>query len=468
MSFRLVAVDHAIDLGTFSEQAIAFLQRHLTATRDGGRRHYVDAAAVTALEEQVDKATARSFQETVRQRLAAMEPTALRALVARELRPLAPELRSEERFAELAGALDRFFEVLPAQHRTTILEAAFERTDHAALAALPTNRRKDFVEDVYRLLPALGSDVSRTIRHNYTQLSLAFLASPTTLFGVGGHIPGFDPGHDPLFTPGQGYEPPREVIGKAVAAAVCDAVLRALLLSSPDDETLKAVLLDGFEVGYRRRLAHFFGDEYRETLRDVLAHHHLIGELDALINRFGPSDLVPVAGAPSHVLQVDVLAGRHLVKRDLRSSDPYCQLVLSDSALGEPQRFTTSVVKNSLEPVWDASWAAATTSTAVLSVEVLDRDRLSNDDPMGHLELEVASLVENTPHERWFLLEGVESGELHLRLNRRPLRPLYADEPSPLDQRADEPPADLGDPSNVVEGEPPHADNPSLDDREAP
>jgi hypothetical protein len=125
----------------------------------------------------------------------------------------------------------------------------------------------------------------------------------------------------------------------------------------------------------------------------------------------------PVKGGVA--MEVWVHAGRELVVRDLFTSDPYCVLTYRDPAYDVVQRFQTAVQESTLSPYWKESFLIQGVSPqGHLRVEVWDKDRVGEDDFMGALELEMASVDLKKGAHGWYALTGVESGALRIQLAR--------------------------------------------------
>uniref|UniRef100_A0ACD5UYC8 Uncharacterized protein n=1 Tax=Avena sativa TaxID=4498 RepID=A0ACD5UYC8_AVESA len=108
-------------------------------------------------------------------------------------------------------------------------------------------------------------------------------------------------------------------------------------------------------------------------------------------------------GLPPGVLSVRVLRGMNLVKRDADGSDPYVVLHLDN------QKLKTSVIKNTVNPVWNEDITLAVTNPATpLKIEVFDKDKISKDDPMGDAQVDLEPLVQMARMD----LEDIKSGSV--------------------------------------------------------
>ncbi len=117
-----------------------------------------------------------------------------------------------------------------------------------------------------------------------------------------------------------------------------------------------------------------------------------------------------------HVMVVKINAARDLVVRDILSSDPYCKLIYRDPAVpAMAQRHQSSTQKNTLDPIWaEERKFSGVTRNGTLRVEVWDEDKLSDDDPMGWVEIAMRDLDFNQGSDAWLHLKDVEKGQIHI------------------------------------------------------
>ncbi|MFS7889720.1 putative Arf GTPase activating protein [Helianthus anomalus] len=88
------------------------------------------------------------------------------------------------------------------------------------------------------------------------------------------------------------------------------------------------------------------------------------------------------------LIKVKVVRGINLVIRDVRSSDPYVMLSLGN------QSVKTRVIKSNLNPVWNEKlMLSIPEDVPPLKVNVFDKDKFTEDDPMGEAEIDIKLLV---------------------------------------------------------------------------
>lgn len=82
-------------------------------------------------------------------------------------------------------------------------------------------------------------------------------------------------------------------------------------------------------------------------------------------------------------------------------SDPYVLVTLldGDGKSLQPKPDQTSIIKKTLNPIWDATFSyldesAAAQNCRLVQFEVMDWDRLKSDDFMGYAQLPLSEIVE--------------------------------------------------------------------------
>ncbi|CAH8570023.1 unnamed protein product [Schistosoma margrebowiei] len=159
----------------------------------------------------------------------------------------------------------------------------------------------------------------------------------------------------------------------------------------------------------------------QQTLNTVL--RNVVNQLVVLPNRL-PVQLVPDIDIqrlkyplPQGVLHINIISGRNLKAGDKnmighRTSDPYCVIRVG------ARTFTTSVVKETLEPVWNQHFESIVDICHGQSVtfEVYDKDQGNKDDYLGCTSIPVESVVSEGEIDTWSSLEGVKTGSLHIQL----------------------------------------------------
>ncbi|RTG90650.1 uncharacterized protein DC041_0002334 [Schistosoma bovis] len=142
----------------------------------------------------------------------------------------------------------------------------------------------------------------------------------------------------------------------------------------------------------------FVLNPFRQTLNTVL--RNVVNQLVVLPNRL-PVQLVPDIDIqrlkyplPQGVLHINIISGRNLKAGDKnmighRTSDPYCVIRVG------ARTFTTSVVKETLEPVWNQHFESIVDICHGQSVtfEVYDKDQGNKDDYLGCTSIPVESVV---------------------------------------------------------------------------
>lgn len=102
-------------------------------------------------------------------------------------------------------------------------------------------------------------------------------------------------------------------------------------------------------------------------------------------------------------------------------SDPYVRAVIR----GDVDVFTTKVVQNNLNPVWDEvhEFHVYNDSSDVLYITIYDRDKAQSDDVLGKCELSIASLPRNAclNIQRQLVISGKRrAGILHMVIEYKP------------------------------------------------
>ncbi|CAH8516209.1 unnamed protein product [Schistosoma turkestanicum] len=159
----------------------------------------------------------------------------------------------------------------------------------------------------------------------------------------------------------------------------------------------------------------------QQTLNTVI--RNVVNQLVVLPNRL-PVQLVPDVDIqrlkyplPEGVLHINIISGRNLKAGDKNmvghnTSDPYCVIRVG------ARTFTTSVVKETLEPVWNQHFESIVDICHGQSVtfEVYDKDQGNKDDYLGCTSIPVESVLSEGEIDTWSSLEGVKTGSLHLQL----------------------------------------------------
>ncbi|XP_061362637.1 protein C2-DOMAIN ABA-RELATED 4-like isoform X2 [Gastrolobium bilobum] len=89
------------------------------------------------------------------------------------------------------------------------------------------------------------------------------------------------------------------------------------------------------------------------------------------------------------LLRVRVKRGVNLAVRDVRSSDPYVVIKMSN------QKLKTRVIKKDVNPEWNEDLTLSITNPNLpVSLTVYDHDTFSKDDKMGDAEFEILPFIE--------------------------------------------------------------------------
>ncbi|ELP86892.1 calcium binding protein, putative [Entamoeba invadens IP1] len=80
----------------------------------------------------------------------------------------------------------------------------------------------------------------------------------------------------------------------------------------------------------------------------------------------------------SVILSLTILRGRNLPVADITTSDPYVKFVVGDKS------FKTSVIKETLDPIWNETYQVITTIGEQLIFKVMDQDFGKKDDSIGN------------------------------------------------------------------------------------
>ncbi|CAH8574370.1 unnamed protein product [Heterobilharzia americana] len=159
----------------------------------------------------------------------------------------------------------------------------------------------------------------------------------------------------------------------------------------------------------------------QQTLNTVI--RNVVNQLVVLPNRL-PVQLLPDVDIqrlryplPQGVLHVNMISGRNLKAGDKNvighnTSDPYCVIRVGARSVN------TSVVKQTLEPVWNQhfEFIVDICHGQSVTVEVYDKDQGNKDDYLGCTSIPVESVLNEGEIDTWSSLEGVKTGSLHMQL----------------------------------------------------
>ena len=111
-----------------------------------------------------------------------------------------------------------------------------------------------------------------------------------------------------------------------------------------------------------------------------------------------------------NTIKLTVHSGSDLINTDLiGKSDPYVVVNYSE------EKFTSKVIKNNLNPVWEFSVDIPVHAEAdEISISVFDKDIIKDDNPMGIAELSVNAILSKAIDNKCIKLENCESGSIYL------------------------------------------------------
>ncbi|XP_053734097.1 extended synaptotagmin-3 [Synchiropus splendidus] len=121
---------------------------------------------------------------------------------------------------------------------------------------------------------------------------------------------------------------------------------------------------------------------------------------------------------PRGVVRVHLLAARNLVAKDTYmiglikgKSDPYATVRVGN------RHFQSKTVKESLDPTWNEVYEFVVHEAPgqQLEVELFDEDT-DKDDFIGRYFLDLGEVKREKELDKWYTLEGIQHGEVHLKL----------------------------------------------------
>eukprot|EP00079_Xenopus_tropicalis_P024538 XP_012817230.1 PREDICTED: extended synaptotagmin-1-like isoform X3 [Xenopus tropicalis] len=114
-----------------------------------------------------------------------------------------------------------------------------------------------------------------------------------------------------------------------------------------------------------------------------------------------------------NALRIHVLGAKNLVAKDFitKKSDPFVVI------RGGGKTFKTSVISKTLNPRWNQIFEILFSELPGQEIvfEVFDRDE-ARDEPLGSCKIAVSQVLERKCINKWFRLEKVQSGELHIKV----------------------------------------------------
>jgi hypothetical protein len=136
------------------------------------------------------------------------------------------------------------------------------------------------------------------------------------------------------------------------------------------------------------------------------AKNKLVGSKDR-----GVADLLSMGYG---ILELNIMRGKDLVPMDSNGfSDPFCEV-----RIGDERKFTTSVKKKTLNPVWD-EWVTMQLPKPHETLDIImwDRDPFFKKDFLGSLSFNLEDLKKhslNLQNDGWFQLQRIRSGYIQL------------------------------------------------------
>ncbi|XP_051261119.1 extended synaptotagmin-3 [Dicentrarchus labrax] len=138
---------------------------------------------------------------------------------------------------------------------------------------------------------------------------------------------------------------------------------------------------------------------------------------------------------PRGVVRVHLLEAKDLVAKDTYmmglvkgKSDPYVKLRVGN------RKFKSKTIKENLNPTWNEVYEFVVHEAPgqELELELYDEDT-DKDDFLGRYNLDLGEVKKEKEMDRWFPLEGIQNGEVHLKLQWFSLK----DDPSLLTESSD-------------------------------
>lgn len=112
-------------------------------------------------------------------------------------------------------------------------------------------------------------------------------------------------------------------------------------------------------------------------------------------------------------IELVIMEGRDLVAADLRgTSDPYVRVQYGN------KKKRTKVIYKTLTPQWNQTFEFPETGEPLV-LHVKDHNAVLPTASIGHCTVEYSMLSPNESAEKWIPLQGVKSGEIHVKISRR-------------------------------------------------
>ncbi|OEL23269.1 hypothetical protein BAE44_0015712 [Dichanthelium oligosanthes] len=112
-------------------------------------------------------------------------------------------------------------------------------------------------------------------------------------------------------------------------------------------------------------------------------------------------------------IELIIIEARDLVAADLRgTSDPYVRVQYGN------KKKRTKVIYKTLSPQWNQTFEFPETGEPLV-LHVKDHNAVLPTASIGHCTVEYSMLSPNQPADKWIPLQGVKSGEIHVKIARR-------------------------------------------------
>uniref|UniRef100_A0A453DT93 C2 domain-containing protein n=1 Tax=Aegilops tauschii subsp. strangulata TaxID=200361 RepID=A0A453DT93_AEGTS len=112
-------------------------------------------------------------------------------------------------------------------------------------------------------------------------------------------------------------------------------------------------------------------------------------------------------------IELVIIEARDLVAADLRgTSDPYVRVQYGN------KKKRTKVIYKTLAPNWNQTFEFAETGEPMI-LHVKDHNAVLPTASIGNCTVEYSMLSPNQPADKWIPLQGVRSGEIHVKITRR-------------------------------------------------
>uniref|UniRef100_A0A0R3RWY1 C2 domain-containing protein n=1 Tax=Elaeophora elaphi TaxID=1147741 RepID=A0A0R3RWY1_9BILA len=119
---------------------------------------------------------------------------------------------------------------------------------------------------------------------------------------------------------------------------------------------------------------------------------------------------------PDGVLRLKIVEAKNLENRDIKftrnmASDPYCQIQVGS------QFHRTKTIDDDLNPVWNEYFEFVVDQAhgQKLRIELFDYDKMSSDEELGRLVIDLDNVEEKRNLDDWFPLDSCKHGDIHIQ-----------------------------------------------------